>query len=170
MTKDFFQTLSTQELEINGDIFEIEDYTNMIDISSILNEYEEEMLEYQVSNDERIEVASYNIYESANYWDMLLIINGIDDWRKLPVNQDKLEARKNDVYNEWLDAFGKFKNESQKEAKLKELENQLFLENEKYRNIKYIKKEKLNEIKAKIREYIELKRSEQFQENEEAKV
>lgn len=170
MTKDFFQTLSTQELEINGDIFEIEDYTNMIDISNILNEYEEEMLEYQVSNDERIEVASYNIYESANYWDMLLIINGIDDWRKLPVNQDKLEARKNDVYNEWLDAFGKFKNESQKEAKLKELENQLFLENEKYRNIKYIKKEKLNEIKAKIREYIELKRSEQFQENEEAKV
>lgn len=170
MTKDFFQTLSTQELEINGDIFEIEDYTNMIDISSILNEYEEEMLEYQVSNDERIEVASYNIYESANYWDMLLIINGIDDWRKLPVNQDKLEARKNDVYNEWLDAFGKFKNESQKEAKLQELENQLFLENEKYRNIKYIKKEKLNEIKAKIREYIELKRSEQFQENEEAKA
>lgn len=170
MTKDFFQTLSTQELEVNGDIFEIEDYTNMIDISSILNEYEEEMLEYQVSNDERIEVASYNIYESANYWDMLLIINGIDDWRKLPVNQDKLEARKNDVYNEWLDAFGKFKNESQKEAKLQELENQLFLENEKYRNIKYIKKEKLNEIKAKIREYIELKRSEQFQENEEAKV
>ena len=164
MTKDFFQTLSTQELEINGDIFEIEDYTNMIDIASILNEYEEEMLEYQVSNDERIEVASYNIYESANYWDMLLIINGIDDWRKLPVNQDKLEARKNDVYNEWLDAFGKFKNESQKEAKLKELENQLFLENEKYRNIKYIKKEKLNEIKAKIREYIELKRSELFQE------
>lgn len=170
MTKDFFQTLSTQELEIDGDIFEIEDYTNMIDISSILNEYEEEMLEYQVSNDERIEVASYNIYESANYWDMLLIINGIDDWRKLPVNQDKLEARKNDIYNEWLDAFGKFKNDSQKEAKLKELENQLFLENEKYRNIKYIKKEKLNEIKAKIREYIELKRSEQFQENEEAKV
>ena len=101
---------------------------------------------------------------------MLLIINGIDDWRKLPVNQDKLEARKNDVYNEWLDTFGKFKNDSQKEAKLKELENQLFLENEKYRNIKYIKKEKLNEIKAKIREYIELKRSEQFQENEEAKV
>lgn len=170
MTKDFFQTLSTQELEINGDIFEIDDYTNMIDISSILNEYEEEMLEYQVSNDERIEVASYNIYESANYWDMLLIINGIDDWRKLPVNQDKLEARKNDVYNEWLDAFGKFKNDSQKETKLKELENQLFLENEKYRNIKYIKKEKLNEIKAKIREYIELKRSEQFQENEEVKV
>ena len=170
MTKDFFQTLSTQELEINGDIFQIDDYTNMIDISSILNEYEEEMLEYQVSNDERIEVASYNIYESANYWDMLLIINGIDDWRKLPVNQDKLEARKNEVYNEWLDTFGKFKNDSQKETKLKELENQLFLENEKYRNIKYIKKEKLNEIKAKIREYIELKRSEQFQENEETKV
>ena len=170
MTKDFFQTLSTQEFEVDGNIFQVDDYTSMIDISHILNEYEEEMLEYQVSNDERIEVSSYNIYESPNYWDMLLIINGIDDWTKLPVNQDKLEARKNDVYNEWIDTFGKFKNKEQKEAKLLELEHQIFLENEKYRNIKYIKKEKINEIKAKIREYVELKRSEQFQENEEIKV
>lgn len=164
MTKDFFKALSTNNFEVEGNIFEIEDYTNLADLTSIIDEYREEMLDYQVSNDERIEVISYNIYESSNFWDLLLLINNIRDWRLLPVNQDKLQAKLNEVYEEWLEAFGKNKTEEQKEQKLLELTDEIFLENETYRNIKYIKKGKLNELKSKIKEFVNEKKSQQFQE------
>ena len=103
---------------------------------------------------ERIEVISYNIYRSSDYWDLLLLINNIKDFRKLPVNQDKLEKRLNETYNEWLDTFGKNKTEPQKLEKYQELENELFLENEKFRIINYINIDKISEIKAKIKELV----------------
>ena len=162
MTKDFLVAITKENFQVDNDIFELDDYTNLADITDILKEYEEEMLEYQVSNDERIEVASYNIYESANYWDLLLLINNIRDWRNLPVNQDKLNKKLNEVYTEWLEVFGKFKPEPVKEEKYKELEEAIFLENERYRNIRYIKKEKINELKAKIKNFVLEKRQNQF--------
>ena len=162
MTKDFLVAITKENFKVDNDTFELDDYTNLADISEILKEYEEEMLDYQVSNDERIEVASFNIYESANYWDLLLLINNIRDWRELPVNQDKLDKKLNEVYTEWLEVFGKFKSEPAKEEKYKELEEAIFLENEKYRNIRYIKKEKINELKAKIKDFVMEKRHNQY--------
>lgn len=162
MTKDFLVAITKENFKVDSNTFELDDYTNLADISEILKEYEEEMLDYQVSNDERIEVASFNIYESANYWDLLLLINNIRDWRELPVNQDKLDKKLNEVYTEWLEVFGKFKSEPAKEEKYKELEEAIFLENEKYRNIRYIKKEKINELKAKIKDFVMEKRHNQY--------
>lgn len=162
MTKDFLVAITKENFKVDNDIFELDDYTNLANISEILKEYEEEMLDYQVSNDERIEVASFNIYESANYWDLLLLINNIRDWRELPVNQDKLDKKLNEVYSEWLEVFGKFKSEPAKEEKYKELEEAIFLENEKYRNIRYVKKEKINELKAKIKDFVMEKRHNQY--------
>ena len=49
-----------------------------------------------------------------------------------------------------------------KEEKYKELEEAIFLENEKYRNIRYIKKEKINELKAKIKDFVMEKRHNQY--------
>lgn len=162
MTKDFLVAITKENFKVDSNTFELDDYTNLADISEILKEYEEEMLDYQVSNDERIEVASFNIYESANYWDLLLLINNIRDWRELTVNQDKLDKKLNEVYTEWLEVFGKFKSEPAKEEKYKELEEAIFLENEKYRNIRYIKKEKINELKAKIKDFVMEKRHNQY--------
>lgn len=162
MTKDFLVAITKENFKVDNDTFELDDYTNLANISEILKEYEEEMLDYQVSNDERIEVASFNIYESANYWDLLLLINNIRDWRELPVNQDKLDKKLNEVYSEWLEVFGKFKSEPAKEEKYKELEEAIFLENEKYRNIRYVKKEKINELKAKIKNFVMEKRHNQY--------
>lgn len=162
MTKDFLVAITKENFKVDNDAFELDDYTNLANISEILKEYEEEMLDYQVSNDERIEVASFNIYESANYWDLLLLINNIRDWRELPVNQDKLDKKLNEVYSEWLEVFGKFKSEPAKEEKYKELEEAIFLENEKYRNIRYVKKEKINELKAKIKDFVMEKRHNQY--------
>ena len=82
------------------------------------------------------------------------MINNIKDFRKLPVNQDKLEKRLNEIYSEWLDTFGKNKTEAQKLEKFQELEQELFLENEKYRIIKYINIDKISEIKAMIKELV----------------
>ena len=162
MTKDFLVAITKENFKVDNNAFELDDYTNLADISEILKEYEEEMLDYQVSNDERIEVASFNIYESANYWDLLLLINNIRDWRELPVNQDKLDKKLNEVYTEWLEVFGKFKSEPAKEEKYKELEEAIFLGNEKYRHIRYIRKEKINELKAKIKDFVMEKRHNQY--------
>ena len=154
MKKDFLLSKSKEKFTIDNNTFEIDDYTNILDISNILEQYKGELLEYQVSNDERIEVISFNIYRSSDYWDLLLLINDIKDFRKLPVNQDKLEKRLNEIYSEWLDAFGKNKTEAQKLEKHQELEQELFLENEKYRIIKYINIDKISEIKAMIKELV----------------
>ena len=154
MKKDFLLSKSKEKFTINNNTFEIDDYTNILDISEILEQYKGELSEYQVSNDERIEVISFNIYRSSDYWDLLLLINNIKDFRKLPVNQDKLEKRLNEIYSEWLDIFGKNKTEAQKLEKFQELEQELFLENEKYRIIKYINIDKISEIKAMIKELV----------------
>lgn len=154
MKKDFLLSKSKEKFTINNNTFEIDDYTNILDISEILEQYKGELSEYQVSNDERIEVISFNIYRSSDYWDLLLLINDIKDFRKLPVNQDKLEKRLNEIYSEWLDIFGKNKTEAQKLEKFQELEQELFLENEKYRIIKYINIDKISEIKAMIKELV----------------
>ena len=150
MKKDFLLSKSKEKFTIDNNTFEIDDYTNILDISDILEQYKGELSEYQVSNDERIEVISFNIYRSSDYWDLLLLINNI----KLPVNQDKLEKRLNEIYSEWLDTFGKNKTEAQKLEKHQELEQELFLENEKYRIIKYINIDKISEIKAMIKELV----------------
>lgn len=154
MKKDFLLSKSKEKFTIDNNTFEIDDYTNILDISEILEQYKGELSEYQVSNDERIEVISFNIYRSSDYWDLLLLINDIKDFRKLPVNQDKLEKRLNEIYSEWLDRFGKNKTEAQKLEKHQELEQELFLENEKYRIIKYINIDKISEIKAMIKELV----------------
>lgn len=154
MKKDFLLSKSKEKFTIGDNTFEIDDYTNILDISEILEQYKGELSEYQVSNDERIEVISFNIYRSSDYWDLLLLINEIKDFRKLPVNQDKLEKRLNEIYSEWLDTFGKNKTEAQKLEKHQELEQELFLENEKYRIIKYINIDKISEIKAMIKELV----------------
>ena len=86
MKKDFLLSKSKEKFTINNNTFEIDDYTNILDISEILEQYKGELFEYQVSNDERIEVISFNIYRSSDYWDLLLLINNIKDFRKLPVN------------------------------------------------------------------------------------
>ena len=77
MKKDFLLSKSKEKFTIGDNTFEIDDYTNILDISEILKQYKDELLEYQVSNDERIEVISFNIYRSSDYWDLLLLINGI---------------------------------------------------------------------------------------------
>ena len=62
MKKDFLLSKTKENFTIDDNTFEIDDYTNNLDISDILKQYEGEFSEYQVSNDERIEVISYNIY------------------------------------------------------------------------------------------------------------
>ena len=79
MKKDFLLSKSKEKFTIDNNTFEIDDYTNILDISDILEQYKGELSEYQVSNDERIEVISFNIYRSSDYWDLLLLINNITD-------------------------------------------------------------------------------------------
>lgn len=167
MKQDFIVSVATREYENDGNIFEVADYTHNIDISHIIKDYPEEMGVYNVSNDERIEVISYNIHETSNYWDLLLLINDIKDWRHLPVSQDKLEIRKERAYQEWLDHFGSFKSPDKKQEYKAYLDNKFFEENEKYRKIQYINKGVINEIKARIKEHVIKERKKQFVETQE---
>lgn len=155
MKSDFLIPLTTQSFKILNEDFEVLDYTDLIDFSHIFKEYEPEAFLYEVSNDERIEVISYNLYESSNYWDFLLLFNNIKNWRELPRNNDKLIILLDHYYNEWNAIFGKYKTDEEKEAKRLELENYIFFENEKYRKIKYLPKETITIIKSKMKDYVE---------------
>ena len=48
MKKDFLLSKSKEKFNIGDNVFEIDDYTNILDISEILEQYKGELLEYQV--------------------------------------------------------------------------------------------------------------------------
>jgi response regulator RpfG family c-di-GMP phosphodiesterase len=111
--------------------------------------------EYRVEDGEKIELISLKLYEDTSYWDLIMIYNGVEDFFGFPVNYDVILERTNEVYNRWYEKFG-----NQADAmgiNLDDRKNEILEEqkalNEKYRDIKYIKKSYLSEF---LREMSEL--------------
>lgn len=94
-----------------------------------------------------LDYVSYSLYGTADYWDLLMIINGINPIEDLPKNQDALEKivdKKIEKYF-YKDYFGP------KTTKLIEEKREMFLEQENIKNeasriIKVVRPEKIQAI------------------------
>lgn len=137
----------------NGDTYLVRDYTNRLDISPILEKYKDKTLKLKLGEDERLEYISYRLYGTTDYWDSILLLNGITSISYLPVGQDKLESRITKSYNEWLNIFGKTKTQKQKEEKFEELKEIEIKKNEKYRYIKYIADVHITDFEMDLRDF-----------------
>ena len=150
MLQNYIITPSKQTFIQDNSLMSINDYTYQIPINSLLEKYKDNIKEYEVQDDERIEVISYNIYGTADYWDLIMILNDMKQQTELPVNSDKLEVLQQSLYNEWFRLFGKTKTRDQLQAKEKELYELMFNRNEKYRKINYINPSYVNAFNSDL--------------------
>jgi hypothetical protein len=113
------------------------------------------ILKIKVSDDELLEAISFKIYETTDYWDLLMVFNDITRMNQLPVNHDIVLTRADNKLQEWK-AKGVLLNSILSddiiEAKYQEFLEEVTEENEKFRYINYVSKEDLSELIADLEE------------------
>jgi hypothetical protein len=105
---------------------------------------------YKVSDNELIDYISFKEYDVVKYWDLLCIINNIHSTLELPKDNNTILEKANILYERWYSLHGYGKPKWFCENKKKYYENIVFKENEKFRNIKVIRREYLSELQYDI--------------------
>jgi len=107
----------------------------------------------KVQDDILLEALSFSLYENTDYWDILMILNDMNNMNELPVNYDIVLNRADIKLQKWKDKgklLGKGINiDSIKEKYQEILETEINL-NEKYRYMKYISHDDLSELTADL--------------------
>jgi len=107
----------------------------------------------KIEDDRLLEAISYEIYENTNYWDLLMVLNGMTRMNQLPVNYDVILLKAEQELSGWLDRANlmyTYLTDEQKEEKYNVLLDKLVEENEKYRSIRYISPTDLSELLADL--------------------
>lgn len=147
--------LKYDKIIING--LELEDYTS----KKYYNiHFMEELSDdayvdyYQLQNDEKIETVSYKLYNSPDYWDMLLLINNMSPLFDMTYNYDLTADCSEDFVNTYANdvyVTGDLTEEYIAQLKVVELERHLICMEEK-RTIKVIRPSSLQSFLKKARE------------------
>jgi hypothetical protein len=110
-------------------------------------------LQIKVIDDTLLEALSFSLYETTDYWDILMILNNMRSMNELPVNYDMVLNRADRKLQEWKEKGrllpGSFTDEAINEKYAIILEEEITL-NEKYRYIKYINQDDLSELTAEL--------------------
>lgn len=103
----------------------------------------------KIEDDKLIEALSYELYNNTDYWDILLVLNGMTNMNQMPVNYDTILVRVGYKIEKWADR-GKLMYSQLTDLQIKTKYDEMLLEeinlNETYRNIKYISKNDLSEL------------------------
>lgn len=77
--------------KIEVDDFIVSDYfSKKIHIIDFLSTHPELFVSFKVMDDEKLENISYKLYGTSDYWDLLLMINGMDPLVDMPYNSDTI--------------------------------------------------------------------------------
>ena len=153
MVQDHLTSVEEIEFKVVDNSYKVHNYTNLIDIESIIAKYKDSIRTTRIEENERLERLSFRLYGTMQFWDLILILNGITSYLQLPTSYDKVVERAELIYKEWHKELGKNKSDEYKErkrAEFIELENQ---KNEKYRNIKYIEPSLIRNFQLDIRNF-----------------
>jgi len=137
----------------NGE--KVKNTTTLNLLPDIPNKYftDEYILQYKVTDDRLLESISFELYESTDYWDILLILNSMRNMNELPVNYDIVINRADKKISEWKskgNLLPKNMTDEIIQAKYEEILAEEVELNEKFRYIKYISKEDLSELEADL--------------------
>ena len=153
LVQDHLTSVEEIEFKVGDNSYKVNNYTNLIDIDSIIAKYKDSIRTTRIDENERLERLSFRLYGTMQFWDLILILNGITSYLQLPTSYDKVVERADLIYKEWNKELGKNKSDEYKErkrAEFIELENQ---KNEKYRNIKYIEPSLIRNFQLDIRNF-----------------
>lgn len=103
-----------------------------------------------VEDDERLDLLAYKYYGEIDKWDLIMVFNDMESPFLLPKNYDFVIERGVLRYEEWFRTYGEGKPYWFLEAKQKYFQQVSSKENEKYRNIKLIKKTYITQIMKEI--------------------
>lgn len=154
MKQKFLTSLEYVQFPLLGEQLSIINFTNLIDITPVLDKFKNDVLTYIVKDDEKIEGISYNLYKTTDYYDMLMILNGMKRMTELPVNIDVVYKKIQEEYNYWLLNIGENKTDKQKQEKMLQIEQIVKDENEKYRHLKYLKPQIISSFEVEFKNYI----------------
>lgn len=154
MKQKFLTSLEYVQFPLLGEQLSIINFTNLIDITPVLDKFKNDTLTYIVKDDEKIEGISYNLYKTTDYYDMLMILNGMKRMTELPVNVDMVYQKIQEEYNYWLLNIGENKTDKQKQEKMLQIEQIVKDENEKYRHLKYLKPQIISSFEVEFKNYI----------------
>jgi predicted PhzF superfamily epimerase YddE/YHI9 len=132
-----------------------EDYTSkkMSNIRELPELSNADWVEYiELYDNQTIEQISYILYDSANYWDLLIVINNIDPLFDMSYEFDILEQiSENKVQKYLADYSGAYKNDTYERLKALTLTKEVD-KNEVNRQLKIIKPEKLYDFISLLKE------------------
>ena len=106
-----------------------------------------------INDDTLLEALSFLLYETTDYWDILMVLNNMRSMNELPVNYDIVLNRADRKLQEWKEKGrllpGEFTDDVINDKYDKILEEEVAL-NEKFRYIKYISQDDLSELIAEL--------------------
>jgi hypothetical protein len=114
------------------------------------NEY---LLTKKIQDDTLLEAISFELYETTDYWDVLMIINDMKSMNELPVNYDIILDRVDIKLYKWKkkgNLLSSVMTDEVIDKKYKEILQEEVELNEKFRFIKYISQDSLSELISEL--------------------
>jgi len=143
--------LKFKDIEFMG--YKIKNFSKIYKISRIPDEYftENHIQTMSLGDNRRLEEISFELYESTNYWDILMCLNKMQSPFELPISSDIIITRAEEQLEKWLEKAKLIPNidTTNPDAIQKEKEKIVAIEeekNEKYRNFKYISANSLSQL------------------------
>lgn len=133
--------LNFDNIEFNSKY--VKNSTDLILLPDIIEKYlsDDMTSEITLEDNRLIEGISYELYDSTDYWDILMLVNGITRFDELPVSYDIVLKRTDEKLVEWKKLSRLTRgaiDEGKSSRKYNELLEQETTKNEKYRNLKYV--------------------------------
>jgi len=149
--------LNFDNIEFNGKIVKNTSSINRLPKLSDLNIPSSLFYELKLEDNRLLEAVSFDLYESTDYWDILMLINGMTVFNSLPLSYDTVLNKAQDRYNEWLKFIGN--NRGYESYEIEQKYNEILKEenekNEKYRYIKYVNSSDMPYFETQLKAFID---------------
>jgi hypothetical protein len=139
---------------INFDKEEVDDYivsdyfSKDIRISDVIEELSDLIVTYKVTNDDKIERISYELYGTPDYWDVLVLLNSDDPLYNIPTTYDYVY----DATTSFVDTFPSPITEVRKQELFDQFLEEKAEENEEKRFIYVVRESRLSEFVTIMKE------------------
>lgn len=148
-------TINYDTRTLDGEVtsYQIKDYTSKsYDLTDMLEIYDTKYIDYYIlANNEKIEELSYRLYNSASYWDILLLINFRDPLFGLVYDQDNVISNATNKVTTYVDQATVPIIDPYLSQLINEQIDINTFENESLRTIKIIRPSMINEFMRLIR-------------------
>ena len=149
----------TESLEMNIDgnlkTYNVNDYFSKdIGINNIIDKLEPFLALYKTSNGDKLERISYELYNTTDYWDILLLLNNRDPLYGMTYDDDAIRQMVRSLIENYQVVVYSHAplNQLRTDNLLEQFVNEAIEENERLRNIIIVKPQEINNFISVLRE------------------